>query len=548
MHSSFNQRLANKDQSQGHVASYFENLHSLIQLNDGTRSFILRTVDCHDQSAPFNESQETRIQITHDDHMISQISDGFLTFKVNLTLQLSGIDSGFNDSENLCKLFVGFKSSNQILDQLQILSRNLNTGYQQNECCREGFAYSTIKPFSEKKTRKYTHSLYENVDSYSPSICGTYINIQDFKDGLPHNVEFEINLPFDDILALQAFDMFPNFCCGNIELKFYVKSRGLVWCALNPSKVKDYKEVMEGEKINIDLTSVNLSSLYKHSFTQINNSSPIITKWTETPGSGSDPTTITAEQGSAMLQCTGMTIQMLKSNMYGFGINPKSAQKIMEIFRTPQVIPSQMLDYNAFPLAATRSGIQSTINMPITNCTCISIMFPKHDNDYTIFENPIYNNVQLTVNGKNLPDEPVSTQGARFLQYQLIASDLSGGLQCTKEYEDSIIMSKNDSGGIRYKNCLSDGTSFMFNIQCERNGAGYTYDGFDSNGQNIAIQLKGQPIYTDENDTYWNFNNDSGKTNPPPPQIWCCRDTYFLASVNGLQYFNCDSPPNSQDI
>ena len=548
MHSSFNQRLANKDQSQGHVASYFENLHTLLQLNDGTRSFILRTVDCHDQSAPFSESQETRIQITHDDHMISQISDGFLTFKVNLTLQLTGIDSGFSDSNNLCKLFVGFKSSNQILDQLQILSRNLNTGYQQNECCREGFAYSTIKPFTEKKTRKYTHSLYENVDSYSPSICGTYINIQDFKDGLPHNVEFEINLPFDDILALQAFDMFPNFCCGNIELKFYVKSRGLVWCALNPSKVKDYKEVMEGEKINIDLSSVNLASLYKHAFTQINNSSPIITTWTETPGSGSDPTTITAEQGSAMLQCTGMTIQMLKSNMYGFGINNKSAQKIMEIFRTPQVIPSQMLDYNAFPLAATRSGIQSTINMPITNCTCISIMFPKHDNDYTVFENPIYNNVQLTVNGKNLPDEPVSTQGARFLQYQLVASDLAGGLQCTKEYEDSIIMSKNDSGGIRYKNCLSDGTSFMFNIQCERNGAGYTYDGFDSNGQNIAIQLKGQPIYTDENDTYWNYNNDSGATNPPPPQIWCCRDTYFLASVNGLQYFNCDSPPNSQDI
>ena len=548
MHSSFNQRLANKDQSQGHVASYFENLHTLLQLNDGTRSFILRTVDCHDQSAPFSESQETRIQITHDDHMISQISDGFLTFKVNLTLQLTGIDSGFSDSNNLCKLFVGFKSSNQILDQLQILSRNLNTGYQQNECCREGFAYSTIKPFTEKKTRKYTHSLYENVDSYSPSICGTYINIQDFKDGLPHNVEFEINLPFDDILALQAFDMFPNFCCGNIELKFYVKSRGLVWCALNPSKVKDYKEVMEGEKINIDLSSVNLASLYKHAFTQINNNASIITTWTETPGSGSDPTTITAEQGAALLQCTGMTIQMLKSNMYGFGINPKSAQKIMEIFRTPQVIPSQMLDYNAFPLAATRSGIQSTINMPITNCTCISIMFPKHDNDYTVFENPIYNNVQLTVNGKNLPDEPVSTQGARFLQYQLVASDLAGGLQCTKEYEDSIIMSKNDSGGIRYKNCLSDGTSFMFNIQCERNGAGYTYDGFDSNGQNIAIQLKGQPIYTDENDTYWNYNNDSGATNPPPPQIWCCRDTYFLASVNGLQYFNCDSPPNSQDI
>ena len=62
------------------------------------------------------------------------------------------------------------------------------------------------------------------------------------------------------------------------------------------------------------------------------------------------------------------------------------------------------MEYNAFPLAATSSGIQSTINMPVSNCSCISIMFPKHDNDYTVFENPCYDNLQLTVNGRNLSD------------------------------------------------------------------------------------------------------------------------------------------------
>ena len=98
--------------------------------------------DCHDQSAPFSDSQETRIAITHGDHMISQITDGFLTFKIKLSLQLSNIASTFNDPAKICKLFVGFKSSNQILDQLQILSRNLSTDYQQNECVREGAAYS----------------------------------------------------------------------------------------------------------------------------------------------------------------------------------------------------------------------------------------------------------------------------------------------------------------------------------------------------------------------------------------------------------------------
>ena len=62
-------------------------------------------------------------------------------------------------------------------------------------------------------------------------------------------------------------------------------------------------------------------------------------------------------------------------------------------------------------------------------------------------------------------------------------------------------MARNDSSGVRYKNCLSDGTSFMFNIKTERNGAGY-YEGYDSYGQNVAVQIKGQPIYTDDTDTY----------------------------------------------
>ena len=540
MHSHLNVRLTNKDQAQGNVANYFENLSELVQTNDGTRSFVLRTVDCHDQAAPFTASQETRIAITHSDHQISQITDGFLTFRIKLMLQLTGIDPTFADKDHLCKIFVGFKSSNQILDQLQILCRNLSTGYQQNECCREGFAYSTLKPRNEKKTRKYVHSLYENVSIYSPSVCGTYIDVAEFKDGLPHPVEFEVNLPFDNILALQAFDLYPNIVCGDLELKFYVKPRGLVWCMVDPLNVKEFKEMMEGESINFTCEQ-NLSAMFKHAFTQIDNSAEIIRSFTEADSGVEGVAKITADKGAATLQCVGMEVRSLKSNMYGFNVTSESLRKIAQLFETPQIIPSQQLDYNAFPIAATAAGIQSTINMPVTNTTCISIMFPKYDNDYTVFENPVYNNLQLTVNGKNMPDEVVSSQGARFLQQQLIASDLSGGLECTKEFEDSIVMAKNASGGTRYANSLSDGTSFMWNVQCERNNAGYTFDGIDSNGQNIPIQIKGQPLYSGANDTYYNVNA-AGTIHPPPPQIWLCRDTYFVLSSAGVQYEAFSSP------
>jgi hypothetical protein len=280
--------------------------------------------------------------------------------------------------------------------------------------------------------------------------------------------------------------------------------------------------------------------MIKHGFTQINNAATIANQMVKETKNDID--TITFDKSSCLLQCTGMTITSLKSNMYGFNVNSAALNKISQIFSTPQIIPSQQLDYNAFPISATAAGIQSTINMPVSNTTCISIMFPKHDNDYTVFENPIYNNLQLTINGRNIPDEVVSSQGARFLQQQLIASDLAGGLECTQEFENSIVMVKNADDGTRYSNALSDATSFMWNVQCERNNAGYTFDGIDSNGQNIPIQLKGQPLYTGTNDTYYNYDPNNSNSHPPPPQIWCCRDTYFLVSANGVKYIAFGTP------
>ena len=492
-----NAQYKNETMDQGSVIEYYKKLKDIISTNDGTRSFIIRTEDCHDQNAPFNQSQETRLKITHSDHMISQITEGFINFKIKLTIQLSKDiqTTHVNDTEKLGKIFVGFKSSNQLLDQLQIYSNNLSTGYQQNECCREGFCYSTIKPYSEKKTRKYTHSLYENVSDYSQSVCGTYVDLVDIMDGQKHDVEFEMNLPFEDMLALQAFDLYPNRIVGDIEIRFYVKPAGLVYCQVDPRKIKEVKEFMEDSTIASTFKSI---PIFKHGFTQIGNDSKIAAL-----NVGSDKS-ITPTTESITLSCLGLTVTACKSNMFGFGVKESTLQAIEQMFSEPVSIPSQQLDYNAFPTAPTAAGVQGTMNSPLSNITSITVVFPKHANDYTCFDNPIYHNLQLTINGKNYPDEPVSTLGARFLQYQLVASELDGGIQCTKEFEDSLTMPKNKDDGTRYKNTLSDASSFMLNIQTERSRGGYLFDGLDSNGQNVPIQIRGQPIHSGDGDTYFN--------------------------------------------
>ena len=74
----YNNALYKKQIDQGSVIQYYERLKNIVAVNDGTRSFIIRTEDCHDQNAPFNQSQETRLRITHNDHDVSQITEGFI--------------------------------------------------------------------------------------------------------------------------------------------------------------------------------------------------------------------------------------------------------------------------------------------------------------------------------------------------------------------------------------------------------------------------------------------------------------------------------------
>jgi len=72
-------------------------------------------------------------------------------------------------------------------------------------------------------TQRFIHSHYEKASSYSTQVCGTY-----FKDGMEHDLEWDLNIPFDDLLLLQAMDLFPNFAISNVELRVYIYSAGLV--------------------------------------------------------------------------------------------------------------------------------------------------------------------------------------------------------------------------------------------------------------------------------------------------------------------------------
>ena len=549
---------------QGEIAEYFHKMRTTIERNDGTRSFEWITDTCHDQQAPFDHNKETRISITSTQHDISDFSKGFFTIHVIAKdVKLNGITPReFSDDHHLFKGFLGWRDSNSAFRQIQLWVNGHSTGYNQQEGIREGFAYSSTKG-QEEMTQRFIHSLYEKVSSYSPQVCGTYFNFDDFKDGNPHDIEWDINIPFDDLLLFQAMDLFPNFAIPNVELRVYIDPAGLVWCPVNPQSVYDEKVFLEEESIEYTLPSIK----YSHHFTQINNSTTGIIKFKQVDGvveesddNDKDPYIdlgdtkdqdktkthrIHYKSGPLTLYCTNLRITDFSSHMCGFGICEASKHDITQELVKGIDIPAQYLSFDSFPDAPGKNGIQTSLRSTLSNATNLSVVFPRHVNDITVMQNPMYQNMQLRIDNKNYPDRALSTLGAEFLQMQVIASDLDGPIQCTQEFEDAYTQSKNDSNGGRYKNTLRDDTRFIWNVQLERNGGGYFFDGYESKGKNVAIELVGSPIYKDANDTYYNVDAD-GKEHPPQPQVWTCKDIYLTLCLGDIKVHMNGEPEYAQ--
>jgi len=67
------------------------------------------------------------------------------------------------------------------------------------------------------------------------------------------------------------------------------------------------------------------------------------------------------------------------------------------------------------------------------------------------------------------------------------------------------------------------------------------FDGFESHGANIPIELVGKPVYSGATDTYYNVDA-AGTVHPPSPQCWSCKDTYILLTPGDMR-FNINGEP-----
>jgi len=247
------------------------------------------------------------------------------------------------------------------------------------------------------------------------------------------------------------------------------------------------------------------------------------------------------------MNITSFTVEKLKAHLNGYNINEATKQSIArDISSNPVLIPAQNLERQTFGTGIISSGaFDATISYTPRNVNCISIMFTTHENNTTVYRNPMVRNLQMQIGNIQFPPERTTTLAAispEFVSNQLTACELDGEIVPSKSFMRSLtnepIIYTIDSAGNpvvtgRYSNTRSDGTDFIYTVATERKQSGYVFDGLTEDG-NVTINLKFEPIATnDAYNTYYNYDptNYAGK-HPSAPTLHICKDCFWIMGLD----------------
>ncbi|KAA6375591.1 MAG: hypothetical protein EZS28_028883 [Streblomastix strix] len=399
----------------------------------------------------------------------------------------------------------------------------------------------------EKNTNRFVHSLYENVRKDDISHCGKYLSIKDISDALAPQtaaryiipVNFSVSIPLDDILIFSAFFEYPNSLFGDLKIKFKINPNAFVFCQIDPIiSMARYYTINKNELLSsgqdklkdIDLFFRNwsLTFQYTNMFTQIGCTADLVTGVRAEELTPSGLKNLVCDIKPVTLSVRNYIFTAAVANMCGYKASEECLNRVRQFYSTrPFVVPAQRIENWAFPSGATLTGLRTSQNIPLSHVTDLCLLFPKDAKQTTCFENPCYQNMQLSTLWRNFPDFPMNTLNEQFFTMQMTANNLDNIFETTDEYEDSLTIPRGNS--TRRCNSVTDYTSFFITLQCERNSNdALTFDGLDTKNQNTSIELCGYPIYQGAVDIYYSV--DTNGKHPHPPILCTVHETFWLFS------------------
>ena len=422
-------------------------------------------------------------------------------YEHNKALQQMLLDNQF--------IFIGYKSSNQVMSNYHFMINNVafnETSHQHAVC--EGFLSTVYKSRADMSNKKYVFSPYNEVVSFDNSVCGAWVPLSDLISG-NCNFSFQVIIPYNEILALQAFDNFPNWLFGNLILSFKATNVSQVWTEVNPydsitrNIVRGIIKASDYPELTSILACAKETWGYTRAFQQIGLINQVCfctgnkwdsenNKWTEELDFYTGPICPRTDTG-------GFQVSKVQSFTKGYRLNTTVKGEMENYFLDTEfggqghvfVVPAQHI--TRFGMSDQPVGTTFNIesDIPISRATDLYVLMPWHTDQTTCFCNPSLQSFQIHIGSRSYPRQEVSTVGPEFYTQQLQQSDFDNFFEANDSFEHSLTDARCDKNGFR--NPYTDDTSFVFAISLERSNAGpMIFDGLDGSQH---IRLSGSALY-----------------------------------------------------
>jgi hypothetical protein len=205
------------------------------------------------------------------------------------------------------------------------------------------------------------------------------------------------------------------------------------------------------------------------------------------------------------------------------------------------VIPRKRLFIQSCLTGPTVSGLNCSMTIPLNNVKEIIVLFPRDANDLTVFINPEYHHLQLTLLNRNFPMNGANTTSTEFYRIELESCNLDIILPPTESFENSY-KNKVCSDFPFSGRCIGDDTDFLLIYNLERQSPNACFSD-PANSNNESITLKGTPQKQEMGDVYYILNVEDDNAdliyNRATPILVIISDTFWmLSSTSRAQYVN----------
>lgn len=531
----------------GDLREYFKTFDKTIKKNSGIHDNKCLVMDCLEPQCPFGADTYVKLKMTDESIDVTNIDKSWINMRISFNLNIKSIISYNNNTpcSDQC-LFVGFKSSNQIISGYRILNKNMKTGCEQPDAIYESTTTYFLKPEQEINGRPNVYSTWKAAFGCDEFVCGTYIDI-------PHdaplsstsfNCEFDLNIPFDDILALSGFTMYPNYLFGNLQIEIKTAiERSLVICQCDPYAVlfKTKTTAAAFPYLKERTISALVNRLKQnHRFFNIGERMvlPLETYNKEAQEFSSFGFIMTTSVSDfQIISCS--------SHINGFKIKQEIKDDLKQKYtKSPLIVASQLIDHQVCSGGLNKTNLNATASYSLTNVSNIFVTFPRTGKGESVSINPGFDTFQLFVDNEPYPQRIDSSTSSSYAEYCLSNSYLDSLWSSNETLTYSLLMNPHyrfiydhspHDDPVYYG--IKDYTNYVFNIATERlcGGKGIYCDGL--NKDISLIRIVGT---TSSGNYYFKEAKENDLTSPPPPSLCFVQTCFWLCSPSGVRFISND--------